>query len=159
MFQSFVRLAFRRKLQRTPMETHFRKSVLFHWFSAASCVLRPGGGAQQHRRKSSWGALWWKLAAALQEPLCPLRGISPVRGDFERTYIVFFILHLLKIEARGNSTQFDKRIQPEIFCRKKTGFRRNTLCISRKPGAFPAEKIGCSPQTNCVVLPQKPKGA
>ena len=23
----------------------------------------------------------WKLATALQEPLCPLRGISPVRGD------------------------------------------------------------------------------
>ena len=37
------------------METHFRKSVLFHWFSAASCLLRAGGGAQQHRRKSSWG--------------------------------------------------------------------------------------------------------
>ena len=34
-------------------------------------------------------------------------------------------------------------IQPEILRRKKAVFRRNTLCISRKLGAFPAEKIGC----------------
>ena len=25
--------------------------------------------------------LWWKSVTAQQEPLCPLRGISPVRGD------------------------------------------------------------------------------
>ena len=96
---------------------------------------RPGGGAQQRRRKSSWGL--------------NCGGIPAVR----KKYVSFY--HDFKIDARGNTTQFGKRIQPEIFCRKKTGFRRNTLCISRKPDAFPVEKIGCSPQPCCVVLPHK----
>ena len=40
------------------------------------------------------------------------------------------------------------RIQPEILRRKKAVFRRHTLCMSRKLGAFPTEKSGCSPTTH-----------
>ena len=43
---------------------------------------------------------------------------------------------------QGNTTSFGKSFQPEILRRKKAVFRRHTLCMSRKLGAFPAEKIG-----------------
>ena len=56
---------------------------------------------------------------------------------------------------RGNTSEADKRIQPEILRRKKAVFRRHTLCMSRKNNVFPAEKIGCSPQAGSDVLPKK----
>ena len=57
-----------------------------------------------------------------------------------------FQLHIvLEIVEPGNTTQSVKRIQPKIFCRKKPISRRNTLCISREVGAFPAEKISGVP--------------
>ena len=34
-------LQYRRKVPVNPVKTHERESVLFHWFSAASCLLRP----------------------------------------------------------------------------------------------------------------------
>ena len=41
MFQSCVPTLLIGHLPVNPLETHERKSVLFHWFSAASCLLRP----------------------------------------------------------------------------------------------------------------------
>ena len=83
-------LQYRRKVPVNPVETQVRESVLFHWFSAASCLLRPGGGAQQHRRKSSWGALLrWKIEDAVGKPLRVGIGrpTSPYRGGCVRTAI------------------------------------------------------------------------
>ena len=74
-------------------------------------------------------------------------------------YGIEFAMHIyfiyLQIEEngalpRGAASAFGER----FFVRKKSFFRRNTLCISRGNGAFSAEKIRRRPQTNRVVLPQ-----
>ena len=48
-----------------PVETHFRKSVLVHWFSAASCLLRPEVVRSNAVGSPLGGQVRWKLAAAL----------------------------------------------------------------------------------------------
>ena len=65
------------------------------------------------------------------------------------------IMHSAHHQSQGNTGVIGKRIQPEILRRKKEFFRWNTLCISRKNNAFPAEKIGCSPKTHCFGVALK----
>ena len=134
MFQSFVPTLLIGHLPVNPLETHERKSVLFHWFSAASCLLRPevvrsntvgsplggrpGGGAQQHRRKSSWGALLrGKIEGAVgramdhrpyrENPSVSTADSSPYRGAFERPHLS----DALKFPLQGGMSRSDKGVQ------------------------------------------------
>ena len=52
---------------------------------------------------------------------------------------------IFDLESRGSTRQSGKEIQSEILERKKAVFRWNTLCISRKNNAFPAEKTSGVP--------------
>ena len=92
MFQSLVRFAYKGEVLVNPLETHERKSVLFHWFSAASCLLRPEvvrsntvgsplGGAPIGVRSNTVGS---PLGGAGAVELCKYSGILQLSAKGRR---------------------------------------------------------------------------
>ena len=75
---------YRRGVLSNPVETQVQESVLFHWFSAASCILHTAGSLWVQAQNPSWEV------APVQNPSVKIGDFdtSPCRGGFGRKLLV-----------------------------------------------------------------------